>query len=270
MKIFKKVTLIFLMIGLLVSNIPFVFASETKDKEKIVFSAEPIKDSNELYKRAKEGKTDNPKDKYLVSSKLRKIANGDSKDNVELQDKTYVTSQKVKAIENEDGSITDVYLLTAFSDILVKQEDVATIAGYTNTKQDIKTDPSVSYREQLTMYYMEKPGPYGTYVYVDSYLGRWTRLDSQVTCTSAYIRARANGQRDDGTFATNLSYTNTWTYPTSGAAYYNGKPSTWGWINTNDEGLEYQGAVINMNLKHASGSTWSYDFNITYGNFFPS
>lgn len=225
-----------------------------------LFSAPEITDVNVLMNRAKAGVTDLPGDAEMFQLTARDSAG------IEILIPMLATTQKLAVLRHENGGLETQYVTTAFADI-VFDKDGRPSPLWTDYQTISEVDVSISYRHTLTQYYSTTTSENKTYVKVDKYTAKWEQLDSQVIAKNAGILAGANGPRLGGGWTYDTEE-RTIGYPTSGTTYTLTVPSTWGYVEINEDVWHYQAGRMYCTLRRTpTGTEWEFDTVVVQGAF---
>jgi hypothetical protein len=147
--------------------------------EKVLFEAKKIDDIDQLIDRAKKGITDDANDRKNFKASLKNAPH-------DLELENYVTTQKLKEVQREDGTIVTSYVTTMISDIKKLPNLAFACSDWLFLLAWDTNDPSYSMRHVGNIHYIEYRDSYGLY-YVKPQQSdyTWYRLDTQVNITSS-------------------------------------------------------------------------------------
>ncbi|GAB6180825.1 hypothetical protein JCM14036_21440 [Desulfotomaculum defluvii] len=227
------------------------FAAENKIK-KVKYEAQEITEKAKIKERALQGVSDlDSNEETKVKAKLTPIGLAS-----EVEFENYVTTQKLKEVENEDGSISESFATTS----------LVTIMGTSMYDPKYDRDDSSSCDIWLTLYW-DRIGSSSTGYYgqITDVKVTWDRLANDVSITGHKILASANGKRSEGGWTYDTRQKTFSTAPADNVAQHLYPPSTWGHV-------QYSGApaiwIAGKGLCTISrgGSSWGLEVESIQGD----
>ena len=202
----------------------FAFSTASFAGEKIMFETKEIKDLPQLEDRIKHGVTDDSIDYKHVKNTLHDAP-------IDLDVKQGVTTQKLKEVKMEDGTIKTSYATTVISDIKKRNPPKTAALNFNWTELLASSgswdenDSSLSIRHVATYYYTKyRDANNILWVNPDSSTYKWYQLDSAVQVTKATYGCSwydINGGGNNYQTLSSVSFGTTYSRPDSVSRYVN-------------------------------------------------
>lgn len=187
MDLIKKFFLLGLLVLSLVIPATFANAETPANTEKhVVYSANEITDENELLERALQSVTEDI-DATTLSTLTVTDENGEE---VNAEAHTISTTQKLSEIINEDGTTTESFVTTVFSESsLVPNSDIEITPFATGDVSKTTTDRYTAVRMVSRIYYDTQVVKGVTHFRMTRGTGSWQTIDASSNITYSNLKA---------------------------------------------------------------------------------